>query len=380
MNGTDWESVRSQFPALKEWAHLNSAAFGPSPTAAVRAMTEFCADRDEGASLDFLGWFDRLDRVRGKIGRLIGADADDIAFCPNAATALSWLLHGIDWKTGDEILALDHEFPNNQYAPRLLDARGAVFRSLAAPAGRFEPELVLDALGPRTRLVVLSSVNYSNGLRAPLAELSPELRRRGVLLCVDATQSVGVLRHDLRAVPVDYLFAHGYKWLMTPPGIGFAYVPRETRAWLAPTVVSWRSHRDWRRFERLHHGRPELPSEAAVYEGGVQSFALAFALEACVDLILECGPEAVERRVLGMARRTAEILRSVGGVTQAAHSGSCDSPIVTASFPGLDSERMRESLVSRRVAVSARKGNLRVSPHLFNNDADLERLAGALAA
>ncbi len=378
MDQSDWSAVRARFPVLKEWTHLNTAAFGPTPTEAVRAMTDYCAARDAGASLDFLDWFDRLDRLRGKIGLLIGAESADIAFCPSAAAALSWLLRGIDWRSGDEILALDHEFPSNLYAPLLLDAKGVDFRALPAPTGLFEPELVLDAVGPRTRLVVVSEVNYSNGLRAPLDALSPELRKRGVLLCVDATQSVGVLRHDLRKVPVDYLFAHGYKWLMAPPGAGFAYVPEWTRDWLRPSIVSWRTHRTWRDHEHLHHGRPELPAEAAMYEGGVQPFALLFALEACVDLILECGQPQIESRVLGFARTCLEILQSRGGEPLIPSIEDCNSPIIAASFPGRDAVRLRETLERARVAVSVRKGNLRVSPHFFNNVEDLRRLAAAL--
>ena len=350
------------------------------PSTAVRALNDHFLERDETAAMRFLDWFDRLDIIRAKIGRLIGADASDIGFCPNAGTALSWLLQGIDWKTGDEVLAFGHEFPNNLYAPLMLDARGVRFSAIPAPNARISPDSILDSLTPRTRLVILSSVNYSNGLRAPLEELAPEMRRRGVLLCVDGTQSVGVLRHDMRRTPADFLIVHGYKWMLGPAGSGFIYAPRETRAWLPPSVVSWRSHRNWRDFERLHHGRPELPDEAAMYEGGVQAFSLLFALEASLDLILECGPEAIEKRSLELATECRDLLGSIGGKVTGGSRRPCQSPIVTASFPGRDAIELRESLERRRVAVAARKGNLRVSLHFFNNRDDLRRLADALIA
>ena len=380
MNDPDWQAIRSLFPALREWAHLNSAAFGPMPSTAIEAMNEHFESRDRTASVGFLAWFDRLDGIRSKIARLIGAKPSDIGFCPNAGTALSWLLHGIDWRPGDEVLTLDHEFPNNQYAPLLLSSKGVRLRALPAPRMRFNPELILDALGPRTRLVVISSVNYSNGLRAPLDELAPQLRARGVLLCVDGTQDVGVLRYDVGRTPVDYLVVHGYKWMLGPAGAGFFYAPSETRAWLPPTVVSWRSHRTWRDFERLHHGRPELPDEAAMYEGGVQPFSLLFALEASLDLILECGPDLIEKRSLDLARECRQVLLRHGGVGNLGSDFPCDSPIVTAFFPGQDVAALREKLQRRRVAVAARQGNLRVSLHFFNNRDDLQRLAGALEA
>ena len=380
MNEPDWGAVRALFPTCRLWTHLNSAAFGPVPSTAIEAMNRQLADAAETASADFQNWFDRLDIIRAKLARLIGADATDIGFCPNAGTALSWFLNGIPWKSGDEVIAIDHEFPNNLYAPLLLDRANVRFRPLPAPTGPILPDFILDALGPRTRLVLLSSVNYSNGSRAPLESLGPELRRRGVLLCVDATQSVGVLRHDLDSTAVDFLFAHAYKWMLCPPGTGFFYAPRATRDWLAPTVVSWRSHKGWRNHEQLHHGRPELPDEAAMYEGGVQSFALLYALEASVDLILGCGSDAIERRALGLARECREILRSHGMRLLSPGEAGSESAIVTASVPGRDVVALRRALEEQRIAVSARQGNLRVSPHFFNNRDDLQRLAEALDA
>ena len=375
----DWAAQRKLFPALNIWAHLNTAAFGPIPSTGVRAISEHFRARDESAALDFLTWFDRLDRIRGKIARLIGAEACDIAFCPSAGAGLAWLLRGIDWRAGDEVIGFEHEFPNNQYAPSVLESEGVRFRSLPTPPKTLEIDQILDAVGPRTRLVLVSSVNYSNGLRAPLASLGPELRRKGVLLCVDATQTVGALSLDLSSTSVDFLVVHGYKWLMSPAGAGFVYVPASTRAWLAPSIVSWRSHRDWRSYESLHHGRPELPDDASKYEGGVQSFAPLFALEASLDVILACGIESIERRVLGLSRQCREILAVHGGILTSPADGSGGSQIVTAAFPDRDSAVLRRRLEADKVAVSVRQGNLRVSPHFFNNAEDLSRLDAALA-
>ncbi len=376
----DWNAARRLFPVLDRWAHLNTAAFGPLPSVAAAAVREHLRARDRNAALDFPEWFDRLELIRGKLGQLIGASPRDIAFCPNAGTGLSWLLRGIEWRHGDEILAFEHEFPNNLYAPQLLDTLGVAFRPLPSPRTAFDADTLLDEVGPRTRLVLLSTVNYSNGLRAPCEELAAELRRRSVLLCLDATQSVGALRHDLESSPADFLVAHGYKWLMAPAGAGFAWVPPTTRSWLAPSITSWRSHRDWMNFEHLHHGRPVLPESAAAYEGGVQAFTALFGLEASVDLILRLGLDRIETRILGLAERCREIVAAHGGVLHPAAKGPAASQIVTASFPRLDSARLAARLRESRVAVSVRQGNLRVSPHFFNNHSDLRRLSHALAA
>ena len=376
----DWASARGLFPVLEHWTHLNSAAFGPIPSVTRDAVAGHFAHRDQSASMDFPEWFERLDGIRAKIGRLVGALREDIAFCPNAGSGLAWLLRGIRWRDGDEVLAFEHEFPNNLYAPHVLDSSGVRFRPLPAPTSGFGPDLVLDALGPRTRLVILSTVNYSNGLRAPFEELAVELRERSVLLCLDATQSVGALQHDLSAAPADFLVVHGYKWLMAPEGAGFAWIPARTRSWLSPSITSWRSHRDWRAFEQLHHGKPVLPEAAEAFEGGVQPFSALWGLEASVDLLLNLGPAAIEDRVLGLADQCREILSSRGGVLHPAARGAARSQIVTAAFPNVDSTRLQRQLEDCRVAVSVRQGSLRVSPHFFNNASDLQRLSEALAA
>ncbi len=375
----DWSAARRLFPVLERWAHLNSAAFGPIPSTAVKAVKDHFRARNRDASLNFMDWFDRLEQIRARIGRLVGAHSDDIAFCPSAGAGLSWFLQGIDWREGDEILAFEHEFPNNLYAPHRLDARGVTFRPLRVPRSGFGPEAVLGALGPRTRLVLLSVVNYSNGLRAPVEELAPELKRRSVLLCLDATQSVGALDDDIGAIAPDFLVVHGYKWLMAPEGTGFAYIPPSTRDWLVPTITSWRSHRDWRNHEHLHHGRPVLPNTAAAFEGGVQPFPSIFGLGASVDLILGLDPAAIESRVLELAERCRAIVAGAGGVLHPSAVGAARSQIVTAAFPRRDSSDLARQLRERRVAVSVRQGHLRVAPHFFNDDSDLARLAEALA-
>ena len=254
---------------------------------------------------DFLNWFDDMDRLRAKVARLIHCDADDIAFIPNASTALGMLLAGLDWRRAIAILTLEDEFPNNLYAPGLLDRAGV--EMVECPWERF-----YESVDARTRLVCLSSVNYNTGFAPPLAEISRFLRERGVLLYVDGTQSVGALRFDVSRIQPDMLAVHAYKWMISPNGAGFMYVRPELRARLRPNVIGWRSHRDWRNVDNLHHGVPELSASAEKYEGGTVTFALLYAMEASIDLMLEIGPEVIEQRVLSLAEKTREIVPPAG--------------------------------------------------------------------
>ncbi|MGC8794113.1 MAG: aminotransferase class V-fold PLP-dependent enzyme [Bryobacteraceae bacterium] len=288
----DWAAIRAEFPALSRWTYLNTATFGQVPRRAIQAIARHFERRDELACSDFLSWFDDADRIRGKVAHLINATRGDIAFVPNVATALGLLLSGIQWQPGDRIVTLELEFPDLIYHPALLAACGVEF--VETSWARFP-----HALTRNTRLVAVSEVNYITGFRAPLAEIAPELRQRGILLFIDGTQSAGALRFDAAAIQPSIYAVHGYKWLLAPDGAGFMYVHPELRERLAPNVIGWRSHRDWRWVDNLHHGAPVFTGEAEKYEGGMIPFAVLYAMEAFLDLILELGDRAHRRARAG---------------------------------------------------------------------------------
>jgi selenocysteine lyase/cysteine desulfurase len=364
----DWEQVRGEFPALAEWTYLNTATFGQMPRRAADAVARHFARRDELACTDFMRWFEDADRIRARVAGFIGCQAADIAFIHNASAGLSLLLGGLDWKTGDQIVTLEDEFPNHYYYPSHLRGCGVEFVETAW-------EGFHRALTPHTRLVAISTVNYATGFRAPLAEISDELRRRGILLYLDGTQS---LQFDVSRIQPDLFAVDAYKWLLSPNGAGFMYVSPEMRERLAPAVIGWRSHKDWRNHENLHHGAPQFAADAEKYEGGMLPFALLYAMDAVVEMIQSIGPECIERRVMDLAAKTSDVLRAKGAALPADRSPHYDSQIVTARFEGRDAPAIARELQARKVLVAARHGNLRVSPHFYNNEADLARLGEAL--
>ncbi|MBI3698052.1 MAG: aminotransferase class V-fold PLP-dependent enzyme [Acidobacteria bacterium] len=376
----NWDAVRCQFPVLQDWIYLNTATFGPVPRCAWEAAERHARRRDGQACLDFIDWFDDADRVRAQAANLIAASASDIAFVPNTATALGWLVQGMDWKPGDRVVALEEEFPNLTYSGHVLARRGAEFVEVPAPGGEFSLDRFCSAINRRTRLVLMSTVNYSSGLRPPLAEIGAFLGERGVRFYVDATQSLGALRLDAAAIHADMIAAHGYKWLLCPSGIGLAYIRPEVREWLPPALYSWRSHKDWRRVDSLHHGPPDLPTDAQKYEGGIQNFPGIYALGAVLELMLGLGLEQIEQRVQHLAALARRILREAGAELLSDRLSHYDAPIVAGRFAGADVSRLAARLREQRVVVSARHGYLRVSPHFFNNEGDLERLREALTA
>jgi cysteine desulfurase/selenocysteine lyase len=363
----DWKALRAEFPALANWTYLNTATYGQMPRSGADAMNRHLARRDELACGDYLAWFDDMDAIRESCARLVHCEATDIAFVMNASTGLSALVLGLPWQRGDEVLTLDDEFPNQLYVSAMLARFGARLRTVKWSE-------FYTSISQRTRLVVLSTVNYATGFRPPLEELSPYLRERGVLLYVDGSQSVGALQFDVGIVRPSVLCVDAYKWMLSANGAGFLYVDPDLREQLPASVVGWRSDRDWRSVDSLNHGEPVFAQTAEKYEGGMLPFPSIYGMGAVIDLMLQVGPAAIEARVLELAGKTRAMLCGLG-----AEVNADESQIVTAVLPGRDSRELARSLTDRRILVSARHGRLRISPHFYNDDTDVEVLRMALA-
>jgi selenocysteine lyase/cysteine desulfurase len=361
-NRPDWNAVRSEFPALANWTYLDTATYGQMPKRAADAMMRHLARREETACNDFLSWFDDMDAIRASCGRLIQCQPEDVAVVVNAATGLSALILGLPWRAGDEVLTLDDEFPNQRYISTILARFGVKLR--VVPWSGF-----YDWVNERTRLAVLSTVNYSTGLQPPLDEVSRYLRERDVLLYVDGSQSVGALQFDVGRVRPSVLCVDAYKWMLSANGAGFLYVDPELRKRLPPTTVGWRSDRNWRSVSALNQGEPVFADTAEKYEGGMLPFASLYGMGSVIDLMLEIGSSSIEARVLELAGKARQLLRELGAIVNAD-----SSQIVTATLPGCDAGNLVRSLREDRVLVSARHGRLRISPHFYNNEADLEML------
>ena len=363
---TDWAGIRSRFPHLEDRVFLNTATAGVLSRASTGAVLRHLERTDQVLGSSLLECFADMDRIRGKIAQLIGAEGEDIALSPSTAHGLSVLLNGIDWKTGDRIITFDNEFPDSLYGASWLARKGVEVVKIAIQD--------LDAhLDERVRLVLISALNYTTGLRAPVADLRARLDRVGALLYVDATQGCGVIELDMRTMQPDFLAVHGYKWMLSPTGAGFVYVRPSVRQWLEPNIIGWRSHVGWREFATLHEGTPELSKTAERYEACMPSFPVYYAMEQSIDLMLELTPAAIETRSLELAAMVRAGVVAMGGTV-----ANPNTPLLACSFPGVDAGLLAEKLAEQKIFVTARQGMLRVSLHFYNDEGDVERLLGAV--
>jgi len=365
---SDWAAIRAEFPSLQGRIFLNTATFGQLPACTKKAAIAHFERRDQTAALDFLEWFDDLDQTRSRVARLIHATKEDIAFVPNAGYALGLAISSIDWEEGDELLTLHHEFPNQLYGHASVGAR-----SVECDWHEFDAHVTA-----RTRLVALSTVNYTTGLRPNLQPLVKDLRGRGIVVYLDGTQSCGALEFNCAATAPDFFAVDAYKWLISPNGATFIYVNPEMRRRLPPNVLGWRSDRDWRNVTHLHHGAPRFGESAEKYEPGMMAFASLYGMDASLRLLEEIGAVHIEKRVLGLADLLRTELAAMDAEFFRSKGDYLPSQIVTASLPGVDSAQMAKKLAEQNINISARRAYLRISPHFYNNEHDIAVLLAAI--
>jgi selenocysteine lyase/cysteine desulfurase len=364
----NWSAIRGEFPSLQGRTFLNTATFGQLPRASKEAACAHFARRDRGAALDFLEWFDDLNGMRALIARLIHCSAEDIAFVPNAGYALSLAISSVDWADGDEMLTLHHEFPNQLYGHASVGARGVECDW---------PELE-DNVSEQTRLVALSTVNYTTGLRPDLGRIVKDLRKRGIVVYLDGTQSAGALEFDCAAMAPDFFAVDTYKWMISPNGATFLFVNPEVRRRLQPQVLGWRSDKEWRNVSNLHHCAPRFGETAEKYEPGMLPFASLYGMEASLRLIEEIGIPRIEKRVLELADFLRTELAVMGAEFYESRGECLPSQIVTASLPRVDSSALAQELAEQNINISARRAYLRISPHFYNSEEDIAILIAAI--
>lgn len=379
---------RSLYPHLEAKAYLAYAATAPVSVlvkAAINQALDAYAERGNVAFLDFI---EQRERLRRKLGRLVGAEASDIALISGTTRGISDLALCFPWRAGDRVVLFAGEFPAN-VSPWLRAAElfglQVEFVSLAGAVEDPEPLLreLSSVLERGARLVAVSAVQFQTGLRMPLAEIGARCARYGAELCVDAIQACGVMPIDVAELGIDYLVTGAHKWLLGPEGVGFLYArPARARA-LLPRVAGWLSHEDGTRFlfGGPGHLRYDLPLKAGpqMLEGGSSS-TLGFAgLEAGIEPILQLGTAAIFEHVSRYLDLLEPQLVGRGFVSRRASSTAARSAIASFVPPsGVSATELVLQLRARGVYASMPDGLVRFAPHFPNSPSEIETVLAAL--
>lgn len=367
------QAFRDLFPAARNYTYLNSAAIGPLPSVTVAATTAQMEDVAAHGSSNLQQWLATRSRVRELIASMLGGRAKDIAFMRNTSDGLCAVAAGLKWKPGDNIVTYASEFPANSYPWRKLrDDHGVELRFCTD----LDAAEICGLIDEKTRLVAVSAVQYATGLRVDLEAIGRTVRRHHGLFVVDLIQAFGATPLDLPALYIDVAAGASYKWLCAPEGCGIFYISDRARDRIKPVSRGWTSvARPW----DLDDCEQELLTDARAWETGMGGTALLYGLEQSLRLLCEAGIDKIAEYLSGLTDLFCDMVP--GGKYQivSCRSRECRSQIVSIRpLNGLGSTFVAEQLARHKIVVSARGELLRVAPHFFNNQADIERLVAYL--
>lgn len=386
-SGADlFESVREEFPGTQDKTYVNAAARGLLSRRS-RAALDAYLDQLVDGRLDKAQNFETVERVREKFARLINANADEIAYTKNVSEGLNMIAGSLPWQPGDNVvLCRDVEHPNNIYPWLNLQKRfGVEIRSVPDRDGAIDVQAMIDQIDDRTRLVTAATVTFAPGFRTDIAALGRVCRENGVFFLVDGVQSVGVMATDVEKLMVDALAVSTQKGLCGLYGMGFLYCRRDWADRITPAALA--------RFSvdlgadvheaTMGDGTYELMGGARRFDIGNYNFPAAVAAEPSLDLLLDIGPETIEDYVCGLSHRLAGGLHQLGLQVSGGPPGPHLAHIVTAgtftretheSSGDPEADALYDHLTANDVIMTVRRGMLRFSPHLYNNEADIDRI------
>ena len=365
---------RDAFPACEGRAYLNCAAVAPGSARVRAAINTWLDDHTAQGNMGSKEWWARAAEVRARTAELIGASPEEVAFVKSTSHGLAMVAEGLDWRPGDEVaVASTIEYPSNVYAWKHLADRGVTLREIRVVDGAVTPESVEEAMGPRTRLVTVSSVQFASGHRTDVDAIGRLCRDRDVLFVVDAIQQAGAFPIDVKASGIHAMAACSHKWMLGLLGIGFLYVDRDLLPNLRPALVGWYSVEDPFAFDGT---RFDLRTDASRLEEAAPTFPMVYGLGAAVEMLLEAGVANTAAHITALLDRAASSLEAIG--CEVSPAPEHRAGILMIKPASADVDALAEACLERRIAVSVRRGRLRLSPHLYNNEDDIDALVDLL--
>ena len=383
-------NVRRLFPGTERGAYLNIAAKGLVPTPVRDAVVEYM-DRQVDGTADKDRLREGIDEVRGRLARLIGAEADEIGITKNVSEGLNLFAASLPWEAGDNVVVCpEREHPNNIYLWYNLGRRyGVEVRSVSPVDGGMPVQAMVDAMDERTRVVTFPTISFAPGFITETAPLVRAARDVGALTLADGAQSVGALETDVHALGFDALAVAAQKCLLSLYGFGFLYVRREVAETLVPVHVARYGIALDAHETAYSDGPLEYLPGARRFDLGNYNYLGMTATRAALGVIESVGVPTIEAHVRRLAARLAEGLSAEGLPVVGGAPGPHLAHIVSAGRLGggrhysADDPEINElhgHLVARGIVFSLRSGVLRFSFGLYNDDSDVDRVLEGVRA
>jgi selenocysteine lyase/cysteine desulfurase len=358
--------------------YLNHAAISPLPNATADAIKSFTSSRQHGPVEDFENWMAVLEETREYIARLIHTDSDGkITFMGNTSDGISAVAESLSWDDGDEILLNTMEFPSNVQPFRALVRKGVSIRYIQPENGMVTPDMIRDAITPKTRLVSISAVQYLNGFRADLQGIGEICKEKDLWFVVDGIQALGATDINVEASHIDALATGGHKWLMSPLGTGFLYLSSSIAGSMTPSKTGWLSVEEpW---ELSNFEQPWQPVNQHL-ETGTMNMAGIIGMHASLKMFLNIGISNIRNELLMLTDEIMRLLKNKSGVTiiTPAEAESRSGILTFSRDRGAAPDEVIQNLKQQKIIMSAREGFFRIAPHFYNTPDELEHAINQL--
>jgi selenocysteine lyase/cysteine desulfurase len=372
---TNEDLRRHEFPVVADKVFLAHGGDCPLPRRVAEAVRKYAQDASTGDQEKFV-YPKILSDGRKLAAQLINCKPEEIAFVGPTSLALSFVASGLRLRRGDNVLIYFDDYPSNVYPWMALADQGVEVRLMNLRGlGTIRPRDVIGQVDESTRLVALASCHFISGYRLDLTAIATFLRQRNIQFCVDAIQTVGAFPMD--ASQIDFLAADAHKWLLGPCGAGLMYVRDSLQEQLTPPIYGWHNVRSP---EFVAQEQIVLRSGAARYEAGTHNLLGLVGLVAAIELILEVGVEHIARELLRKRAWLVPAIESRGYTVLGSDAAAENCSGITAFYrAGADLSPLYQKLLDANFVTSLRtdrKGQkyIRLSPHFYNTDEELQRL------
>lgn len=361
-----WKRIRDEQFLLADWrAFLNNGSLGVCPRPVLKAVTEFLQDAAGLVTDEYPRWgYETLDEERATAAAFLGCKKDELAFTHNATEALSMIADGLDLKSGDEVLMTNWEHPSGK-APwhRRQQRDGIAVREVDIPipakSATQLADLMISAIGPKTRVLSFSGILSSPGLIMPVREICTAARAKGVITVVDGAHMNGQIPVNLTDLNCDYYAGSPHKWMFAPAGCGILYIREENLDRLWPTIVTG------------DFDRKELKA-ARFMKVGTNNRATIVGLMAGLKFINELGAENIYRRVHEMAKRNVAMARQRPYLdVLSSDDDRLYGALVYIGFQKRDQKKVGELIRKKRIWVHVDNA-VRISTHIHTRPQDLD--------
>jgi selenocysteine lyase/cysteine desulfurase len=367
---------QEQFPILARGVYANHAAVAPWPRVTAEAIAAFAEENVRLGPERYKDWIARERDLRRLIAELIGVrSVDDIALLKNTSEGISVVAFGYPWQSGDNLVLPQGEFSSNRLPWLAQERLGVDIREVDVRATDDPESALIDAMDANTRILAVSSVQFSDGLRLDLRRLGDACRSAGVLFFVDAIQQLGALPLDVNACHIDFLAADAHKWLLGPEGVAVFYSREPARSQIRLNQMGWHMFDNPWILERSDWS----PARSARrFEAGSPNTLGQVGLHASLALILETGMAEVSRRVLRNTRHLIDGLSALPGVTIRSSSvPERQSGIVNFGVRS-ETREVLKRLKNAGVGCALRGDGIRISPHFYQDEVVMEDLLGRI--